>query len=59
MHRQTPLTAGYVGYTGGGARTLIDTIDDSKMMQQMKGAIMGESRVKASSRRRTTASPAW
>ena len=44
MHRQTPLTAGYVGYTGGGARTLIDTIDDSKMMQQMKGAIMGESR---------------
>ena len=44
MHRQTPLTAGFVGYTSGGSRTLIDTIDDSKMMQQMKGSIMGESR---------------
>jgi hypothetical protein len=44
MHRQTPLTAGFVGYSSGGARALIDTIDDSKMMQQMKGSIMGEAR---------------
>jgi phage gp45-like len=44
MHRQTPLTAGFVGYTSGGARTLIDEIDDGKLMQQMKGSIMGESR---------------
>jgi hypothetical protein len=44
MHRQTPLTAAFVAYTGGGARTIIDKIDDGKMMQQMTGAIMGESR---------------
>jgi hypothetical protein len=44
MHRQTPLTQGFTGYTSGGARALIDTIDDGKMMQQMKGAMMGEGR---------------
>ena len=44
MHRQTPLTAGFVGYSSGGARALIHEIDDSTMMQQMKGAMMGESR---------------
>jgi hypothetical protein len=44
MHRQTPLTAGFVGYTSGGARALIDTIDDDKMMQQMKGSMIGEGR---------------
>lgn len=44
MHRQTPLTAGFVGYSSGGARALIDTIDDSKMMQQMTGSMMGEGR---------------
>jgi hypothetical protein len=49
MHRQTPLTAGFVGYTSGGARALIDTIDDSKMMQQMKGSMMGEAREKVES----------
>lgn len=49
MHRQTPLTAAFVGYTSGGARALIDTIDDGKMMQQMKGSMMGESREKVES----------
>jgi phage gp45-like len=45
MHRQTPLTAGFVAYSGGGSRTLIDTIDDDKMMQEMKGTMMfGEAR---------------
>jgi phage gp45-like len=45
MHRQTPLSAGFVGYTGGGSRTLIDTVDDGKMMQEMKGTMMhGEAR---------------
>jgi phage gp45-like len=44
MYRQTPLTAGFVGYTSGGARSLIDTIDDDKMMQQMKGSQLGEGR---------------
>ena len=47
MHRQTPLTAGFVGYSSGGSRTLIDTIDDDKLMQQMKGSMMhGEARDK-------------
>jgi phage gp45-like len=45
MFRQTPLTSAFVGYTSGGARTLIDTIDDGKMMQEMKGTMMfGEAR---------------
>lgn len=44
MHRQTPLTSGFVGYSSGGARALIHEIDDSTMMQQMKGSMMGESR---------------
>jgi hypothetical protein len=50
MHRQTPLTAGFVGYTSGGSRTLIDEIDDSTNMQQMKGSMMfGEAREKVES----------
>ena len=36
-----------MGYTSGGSRTLIDEIDDSTMMQQMKGTILhGEAREK-------------
>ena len=47
MHRQTPLTAGFVGYTSGGARALVDEINDKPMMQEMKGSIMyGETREK-------------
>jgi phage gp45-like len=50
MHRQTPLGAGYVGYTGGGARTLIEGVNDSTMMQEMKGTMMhGEARDKVES----------
>ena len=50
MHRQNPLAAGFVGYSGGGSRTLIDTIDDGQLMQEMKGAMMhGESREKVES----------
>ena len=50
MHRQTPLTAGFVGYSGGGSRTLIHEIDDSTNMQQMKGSMMfGEAREKVES----------
>jgi Gp45 protein len=50
MHRQTPLTAGFVGYTSGGSRTLIHEIDDSTNMQQMKGSMMfGEAREKVES----------
>jgi len=50
MHRQTPLTAGFVGYSGGGSRTLIHEVDDSTNMQQMKGSMMfGEAREKVES----------
>jgi hypothetical protein len=45
MHRQTPLTAGFVGYTGGGARALVDTANDGTGMQEMAGSFMyGEAR---------------
>lgn len=50
MHRQTPLSAAFVGYSGGGSRTLIDTIDDGQLMQEMKGTMMhGEAREKVES----------
>lgn len=50
MHRQSPLTAGFVGYSGGGARSLVDTVDDETGMQEMKGSFMhGESRQKVES----------
>jgi len=50
MHRHTPLTQGYVGYTGSGARALVDKIDDAKEMQEMGGSMMfGESRDKIES----------
>jgi len=50
MHRQTPLTAGFVGYTSGGARALVDVADDEKGMQEMKGSMMfGEARTRIES----------
>src|SRR6478609_635551 len=50
MHRQNPLQAGYVGYTGSGARALVDEISDNPMMQEMKGSFMtGENRDKIES----------
>jgi phage gp45-like len=50
MYRQTPLSAGFVGYTGGGARALVDTVNDDTMMQEMKGSFMqGEAREKVES----------
>jgi phage gp45-like len=45
MHRQTPLTAAFVGYNSGGARALVDTADDTTGMQEMKGSMLhGEAR---------------
>ena len=45
MHRTTPLMSAFVGYVGGGARSLIDKIDDSKLLQEMGGNFMkGETR---------------
>ncbi|HVG51530.1 MAG TPA: phage baseplate assembly protein [Xanthobacteraceae bacterium] len=50
MHRQSPLTQGFVGYTGGGARSLVDAVDDGTGMQEMKGSFMrGEARAKIES----------
>lgn len=50
MHRQTPLTAGFVAYTSGGARALVDSITDNPLMQEMKGSFMhGEARDKIES----------
>ena len=40
MHRQTVLTAGFVGFTSGGARSLVNTINDKTGMQEMKGTFM-------------------
>jgi hypothetical protein len=45
LHRATPLNSSFRGYVAGGARSAVDTIDDSQLMQAMGGNIMaGESR---------------
>ena len=45
MHRFTPLAAAYVAFTGGGARSVVDKINDDPMMQEMTGNFMrGETR---------------
>jgi hypothetical protein len=45
MHRATPLMTSFRSYVGGGARALIDQIDDSKLLQEMAGGFMkGEAR---------------
>jgi phage gp45-like len=50
MHRSTPIQASFRGYTSGGARTVIDAADDSKLMQESGGGIMkGENRQKVES----------
>src|SRR6516225_7012139 len=50
MHRATPIQASFRGYRSGGARTVIDKADDSKLMQEMGGNFMkGETRQKVES----------
>ena len=50
MHRQTPMQAGFVGYSSGGARSLVDAVTDTTGMQEMAGSIMfGEARSKIES----------
>ena len=45
MHRATPLNSSFRGYTAGGTRSAVDSIDDSKLMQEHSGNFMsGESR---------------
>src|ERR1700741_3404101 len=45
VHRSTPLNAVFRAYSAGGARGVVDQIDDSQLMQAMGGNFMhGESR---------------
>jgi hypothetical protein len=45
MFRATPVDTSFRSYSGGGCRTCIDTVDDSKLMQETNGArgMKGES----------------
>ena len=40
MHRATPLNSSIRSYTGGGSRSCVDQVDDSKFMQEMAGNFM-------------------
>src|SRR4051794_26980180 len=45
MHRATPIMTSFRSFVAGGARALITSVDDSKLMQEMTGSFMkGESR---------------
>jgi hypothetical protein len=50
MHRATPVNTSFRSYSAGGARSVVDKADDSKMMQEMGGNFMkGETRDKVES----------
>lgn len=40
MHRATPLNSSFRAYSAGGARSVVDKVDDSKLMQEMAGNFM-------------------
>jgi len=40
MHRATPAYTSFRAYSAGGARAIIDAVDDSKLMQAMSGGFM-------------------
>ncbi|QIG93801.1 MULTISPECIES: phage baseplate assembly protein domain-containing protein [Bradyrhizobium] len=40
MHRATPLNTSIRAYTAGGARSVVDKVDDTKLMQEMGGNFM-------------------
>jgi phage gp45-like len=40
MHRATPLNSSFRAYTSGGARGVVDQVDDTKLMQEMAGNFM-------------------
>ncbi|WLB66026.1 phage baseplate assembly protein [Bradyrhizobium japonicum] len=40
MHRATPLNTSIRAYTAGGARSVVDKVDDEKLMQEMGGNFM-------------------
>lgn len=50
MHRASPLMTSFRSYSSGGARSVVDTADDDRMMQEMSGNFMaGETRQKIES----------
>ena len=45
MHRATPANSSFRAYVAGGARSVVDKVDDGKLMQEMGGNFMkGEAR---------------
>ncbi|TYL87448.1 phage baseplate assembly protein domain-containing protein [Bradyrhizobium cytisi] len=40
MHRATPLNTSIRAYTAGGSRSVVDKVDDQKLMQEMGGNFM-------------------
>jgi phage gp45-like len=40
MHRATPLNTSVRAYTAGGSRSVVDKVDDEKLMQEMGGNFM-------------------
>jgi phage gp45-like len=40
VHRATPLNSSFRAYTAGGARSVVEKVDDSKLMQEMAGNFM-------------------
>jgi phage gp45-like len=40
MHRQTPLNSALRGFFSGGSPSVVDQVDDSKLMQEMAGNFM-------------------
>ena len=40
MHRATPLQTSFRSYSSGGSRSVVSSVDDSKLMQEMSGGIM-------------------
>src|ERR1700751_4474001 len=45
MHRTTPLASAFRAYSAGGARSVVHSVDDTTLMQNMKGNFLaGESR---------------
>jgi phage gp45-like len=40
MHRTTPIDAAFRGYTSGGARSVVEKVDDAQLMQEVKAHFM-------------------
>ncbi|WP_165421273.1 phage baseplate assembly protein [Bradyrhizobium sp. Leo170] len=47
MHRATPLNTSFLGYVSGGARSVVEGVDDSKAMQESSSHFMANESRKA------------